>query len=363
VTGTPGRSATRAGKGTRRFVIWMYAPHAPQWSMPASSLARIREALGEGWEVDPVRVGLDATGDGARTTPPEVLAAIADAEVYCGWGIRPEAFRAGQELRWVHSGAAGVRASLFEEMRDSDVLLTNSAGVYSEPLAEHALAAILYFGRALDVAVRAQGRSEWAQSVLTGSESPLLTSASAGEIAGATLGVIGYGGIGRALGTRAHALGMRVQAIRRTPGALPPELARIEGPGFLPRLLESSDFVALTAPETPQTHQLLDAERLALMKPTAVFINLARGSMVDEEALVRALMERRLRGAALDVFQAEPLPADHPLWKLDNVLITPHVGGTSGQFWERETDLIVCNIHRYLAGEEMDNRVGKERGY
>ncbi|MCG8468018.1 MAG: D-2-hydroxyacid dehydrogenase [Gemmatimonadetes bacterium] len=346
----------------RRFVVWMYAPHAHQWSIPSESLERIREALGPGWEVASVEVALDATGDGARTAPPPVLDAIVDAEVFCGWGIRPEAFAVAKKLRWFHSGAAGVRASLFDAMRESDVIFTNSADMYSEPLAEHALAGMLYFARGLDVAARTQRERHWAQVELTGPESPLLAGV-AGEIGGATLGIIGYGGIGSALGRRASALGMRVQAIRRTPGALPPELERIEGPAFLPELLRTSDYVALTAPETPETRQLLDAERLALLEPTAVLINLARGSMVDEDALAKALMERRLRGAALDVFQTEPLPADHPLWDLENVLITPHVGGTSGRFWERETELIVRNVRRYLAGEELENRVDKERGY
>ncbi len=122
-------TAPPAGPGPRRFVVWMHAPHAPQWSIPPESLAELRSALGSGWEVVSVEVPLDATGDGARVTPPEVLAAIADAEVYCGWGIRREAFVAGTRLRWVHSGAAGVSASLFDEMRASDVLFTNSAGI------------------------------------------------------------------------------------------------------------------------------------------------------------------------------------------------------------------------------------------
>ena len=347
----------------RRFVVWMHAPDHPQWSIPDASLERIGEALGEGWEVDSVEVPLDATGDGARDTPPEVLEALADAEVYCGWGIRPEAFEAARELRWFHSGAAGVRASLFDAMRESDVLFTNSAGVYAEPLAEHALAGMLYFARGLDVATRAQAERAWAQAELTAADSPLKSGRPAGEIQGATLGILGYGGIGEALGRRAHALGMRVRAIRRTRGALPPELEALGGPEDLPKLLAASDFVAITLAETPATIQMLGARELALMRPGAVLVNLARGTIVDEEALVDALAERRLRGAVLDVFQTEPLPADHPFWDLDNVLVTPHVGGTSGGFWERETALIVGNVRRYLAGEELENRVDKERGY
>lgn len=185
----------------------------------------------------------------------------------------------------------------------------------------------------------------------------------AGEIAGRTLGIVGYGGSGSTIGRRAAALGMRVEAIRRTRGGLPRGLDRLEGPEYLPELLRRSDFVAITAPETSETRELIGAQQLTLMRPGAVLINLARGSLVDEDAPVEALMERRLRGAALDVFRSEPLPADHPLRNLENVLITPHVGGTSGRFWERETDLIVGNVRRYLAGEPLENRVDKERGY
>lgn len=347
----------------RRFVIWMYAPETPHWSMPRASVERIRQTLGAEWEVESVEVPLEATGDGVRVAPQEVIDAIGDAEVYCGWGMRPELFAAATRLEWFHSGAAGVRNSLFPEMRESAVQFTNSAGMYADALADHTIAGFHYFARGFDVAVRAQRERAWAQSELNSPSSPLHAERPAGEIAGATVGIIGYGGIGSAVGKRAHALGMRVQAIRRTPGALPPELERIEGPEYLPKLLETSDFVVLSAPETKETRQLLGAEELARMRPGAVLVNLARGSMVDEDALQQALMERRLRGALLDVFQMEPLPADHPLWNLENVLITPHVGGTSARFWERETDLIVRNIRRYLAGDELENRVDKERGY
>lgn len=347
----------------RRFVIWMYAPDTPHWSMPERSFERIRAALGPEWEVESIRVALDASGDGVRVTPPELLEAVADAEVYCGWGIRRDVFLAARKLRWFHSGAAGARNSLFEEMRESDIIFTNSAGMYGDSLADHAMAGILYFVRGLDLAVRAQRWREWAQSALNSPRSPLHAAPAAGEAAGASLGIIGYGGIGSALGRRAHALGMRVQAVRRNVDRKPPELDRLEGPEYLPQLLESSDFVALTAPETPETEGLLGAAEFARMKPGAVLINLARGTLVDEAALVRALETRRLRGAMLDVFKTEPLPTEHPLWGLENVLITPHVGGTSAHFWRRETELIVRNISRYQRGDPLENRVDKARGY
>lgn len=346
---------------TRRFLVWMHAPRVPQWHLPAESLERIRAALGAGWELVSLDVPLEATGDGTSASPPELLEAIRDAEVYCGFGVPRDAFRGARRLRWAHSGAAGVGSSLFPEMRASDVVLTNSAGVHAEPMAEHGLAMILHFARGLDRAVRAQAGGRWAHAELTAPDSPLLREE--GEVAGRVLGVVGYGGIGSALGRRAHALGMRIRAIRRTSGDSPPEVERLDGPDGLPALLAAADYVALTVPETSETRQLIGEAELERMRPGAVLINLARGAIVDEEALVRALAERRLRGAGLDVFGREPLPPDHRMWTLDNVLLTPHVGGTSGRFWERETDLIVRNVRRYLAGEELENRVDKERGY
>lgn len=342
---------------SRAFAVWMHAPGHPLWSLPEDALERIRDALGSGWEVRPVRVPLDATGDGAEGAPRELLTAIEDAEVFCGFGIPRPAFRAARRLRWVHSGAAGVGGSLFPEMRESDVLLTNSAGIHAEPMADHAIAMVLYFARGFDIAVRGMRERAWRHERLTGPDLPPR------EVAGRVLGVLGYGGIGSAVGRRGAALGMRVRAIRRHPGDLPPELERLDGPEGLEELLREAEFLVVTVPETGETRGLLGAEELGRMRPSAVLVNLARGTVVDEEALLEALVERRLRGAGLDVFLREPLPPDSPFWELENVLVTPHTGGVSRRFWERETELIVQNVRRYLDGRPLRNVVDKERGY
>jgi phosphoglycerate dehydrogenase-like enzyme len=346
----------------RLFLIWMYAPGYPLWSMPEATVERIRDALGKDWEVRSVLEPQHASGDGTSTVPPRILEEIAEAEVYCGWGIPREAFQAGRQLRWVHTGAAGVGGSLHEEMRASDVEFTNSAGVYAEPMAEHALAMILHFARGLDVATSGQRDREWTHPRLAGEGGPVR------EIAGRTLGIVGYGGIGKALARKASALGMWVRAIRRTPGALPPEslpaeLEALTGPEGLSDLLAASDYVVLAVPETPETTQLIGRKELEPMREGTVLINLARGGLVDESALTDALLERRLRGAGLDVFGREPLDPDSLLWELENVLITPHVSGMSERFWERETELVIENIRRYLAGRKLVNRVDKQRGY
>jgi D-2-hydroxyacid dehydrogenase (NADP+) len=338
----------------------MYSTSQPHWSMPAGSVARVREALGDAWTVRTIEHEIDATGDGPPATPEPVLEAIVDAEVYFGFGIARDAFREAHRLRWVHSGAAGVGGSLFPEMLESAVLLTNSAGIYAEPMADQALSMMLYFTRALDGAVAGMRTREWRREAIVGPEGGVT------ELGGAVVGIVGYGGIGCALGRRAKALGMRVWALRRSEpaaGERPEEVEWISGADGLDELLRGSDYVVLTVPETTETVGLIGERELALMRRSAVLINVARGRILDEEALAAALRGSRLRGAGLDVFREEPLPADSPLWELDNVLITPHIGGTSQRFWDRQTELMIRNIGNYLAGHALENLVDKRLGY
>lgn len=342
------------------LLIWMYSTSQPHWSMPADSVARVREALGDEWTVRTIEHEIDATGDGPRATPKPVLEGIADAAVYFGFGIARDAFREARRLRWVHSGAAGIGGSLFPEMLESEVLLTNSAGIYAEPMADQALAMMLYFTRGLDGAVAGMRAGEWRREAIVGPGRGVT------ELAGAVVGIVGYGGIGRALGRRARALGMRVWALRRSEPAVgerPEEVEWISGASGLKELLRESDYVVLTAPETAETTGLIGERELALMPRSAVLINVARGRILDEEALAAALKAGRLRGAGLDVFRQEPLPADSPLWELDNVLITPHIGGTSQRFWDRQTELMIRNIGNYLTGLPLENLVDKRLGY
>lgn len=338
----------------------MHSDRYPAWSMPGASAQAIGEALGPGWELDCLEVPTVASGDGSRSAPREVLDAVADAEIYFGFGISAEVFRAARRLRWVHSAAAGVRASLFPEMRQSEVLLSNSAGVYADPLAEWTIAAMLHFARGLDIATAARRRREWPYDGMAAAGNPLR------ELAGSTVGIVGYGGIGRAISWRAAALGMRVIALRsREPdgGPLPPGVRGLYGARGLAEALPWCHYVVLSLPETPQTVGLVGRPQLDVMRKDAVLINVSRGGIVDEDALADALRVGRIRGAALDVFREEPLPPESPLQDLDNVLITPHTGSVSSRFWERETALMVRNIGNYLAGAPLLNLVDKERGY
>jgi phosphoglycerate dehydrogenase-like enzyme len=337
------------------------ADRRPIWTPPAWVSEEIRAILPDDWELRVLQSAASGEGDGGMTSP-EALAAVRGAEVYLGYGISPELFAAATappegRLRWVHSGSAGVRGALFPAMRRSDVLLTNSAGIHAEPISETVLAMILYFARGLDFAVRAQAAARWEKAPYEAADSPVR------EVAGMNVGVVGFGGIGREVAKKCGALGMRVLATRRSAAPSPPGVEVRAGEDALAWLLAESDVVVLCLPETDETRGVIGREELERMRPGAVLVNVGRGSAVDEGALVDALTNDRLRGAALDVFEREPLPGDSPLWVLPNVLITPHVSGTTSRFWRREADLIGENLRRYLTGRPLLNEVDKEAGY
>ncbi len=344
----------------RRMVVDL-GDRRPVWSVPRWAVEEIRAAVPSGWETVVIDTPADGQGDGGGPSP-EALAAVRGAEVYLGYGLPPALFEAATaapegRLRWAHSGAAGVGGALHPAMRDSGVVLTNSAGIHAEPMADTVLAYVLHFARGLDFAVRAQAERRWDKGPFDAADTPLR------ELEELTLGIVGLGGIGRAVARRAAALGMRVLATRRREGEGPPGVEVLRGDGALHRLLERSDVLVVTVPETPGTRGMIGAAELDRLPPGAVLVNVARGRVVDEEALVAALRAGRLRGAALDVFAREPLPPGSPLWTLPNVLVTPHVSGTSHRFWRRETDLIVDNVRRYLAGAPLLNTVDKHAGY
>lgn len=357
----------------RRIVLDM-ADRRPVWAMPNWVPEEIRSALPEGWELAVVPTPVDGSGDGRARVDPALLDLVREAEVYLGYAVPEELLRVAPRLRWVHSGAAGVASSLTPTMLASPVVFTNSAGVHGPPIAETVLAMILFFGRGLDLALTGQRLREWSAEAFYGADAPL------GELQGSTVGVFGFGGVGREVARRVASLGARVLALARRPkrpadidlgpvrggGSLGPYVTVLNGREGLERLLAESDALVLAAPETPETRGVLGAAELERMKPGALLVNVARGRLVHEEALVRALQNGRLRGAGLDVFAEEPLPASHPLWSLPNVLITPHVSAVTRGFWRRETDLILRNLRRFLEGRtpsEWENVVDKRVGY
>ncbi len=282
---------------------------------------------------------------------------LRDAEVFVGWSLRAEQVTAAKKLRWIHSTAAAVHQLLSPELVARDIVLTNATQVHGPVVAEHALALIFALAKRIPSAIRLQQRSIWGQTKLwEGKPRPR-------EVAGATLAVVGLGNIGTELVRLAKAVGMRVVAVREHPEKGTGGADRVSGPADLARLLAESDFVVLAAPVTEKSRTLMNAERLAQMKPDAFLINVSRGALVDEAALAAALKRHTIAGAALDVFAAEPLPAESPLWKLENLLITPHTAAVTVRLWERHYELFADNLRRYLAGQPLRGVVDKSRGY
>ncbi len=328
------------------------------WRVPPSAVQEMRRAFGGGWEVMNVEALAASDGDGARASS-EAVKAAAGAEVYLGWGISREVIQAARgTLRWAHTAAGGVAASLTPELVESGAALTNSRAVYAEPMADWAVAAIAFSVRGFHRAVDAQRRRSWDKDAFTDGSLRLI------ELSDTRVGIVGLGGIGRAIARRCHALGMQVHGIRRrASGRRPAGVSWVGGPGDLNRLARRSDVLIITAPHTVETDGLVDAELLAALPAGAFVLNLSRGALLDENALLLHLDSGHLGGCVLDVFGTEPLPVDHPLWDHPQVLVTPHVSAVSARFWERESALIVDNIQRYLAGRRLQNLVHLQAGY
>ncbi|MGO9123471.1 MAG: D-2-hydroxyacid dehydrogenase [Terriglobales bacterium] len=283
---------------------------------------------------------------------------LRDAEIIVTWSLRPEQFKLARKLRWIHSPAAAVHQLMFPELIQSDVILSNAREVHGPVVAEHVMALIFALAKQIPQAVRLQEKHVWGQEIMwKGKPRPR-------EVAGATLGLVGVGSIGHAVAKSAVALGMHVIATRENPEKGRPEGVKQVYPATeINMLLERSDYVVLAAPTTLATTGLMSRERLAHMKPEAFLINVGRGPLVDEVALADVLRQRKIGGAALDVFEQEPLPADSPLWDLENLLLTPHTAGLTDRLWERHHALISENLRRYLTHQPMLALVDKTKGY
>jgi phosphoglycerate dehydrogenase-like enzyme len=341
---------------SRRLVIDLASPRAA-WRIPKTSVVEIRNAVGADWDVMEIKAPAVSDGDGGSGSP-EAIAAARGAEIYFGFGVPSGVAAAAKDtMRWAHTATAGVGSSL-AHMSGSRVLLTNSAGVHAEPMADWVVAAIAYFTRGLDRMVSAQRQGRWAKEDFTDGAIPMR------EFRELRLGVFGLGGIGTAVARRGLALGMKVSGVRRRPERGGPKGVEWVGKlDDLPRLASGSDVLVIAAPHTKETVGAVDRRVLERLPHQALVVNVSRGSLLDETALLELLELRRLRGAALDVFATEPLPPGHPFWTHARVLVAPHVSAVSGRFWERETALIVENIRSYLAGAPLTNLVDLEAGY
>lgn len=279
-------------------------------------------------------------------------AADADAILNCtGRGEPLEAmWPVAERLRWVHSLAAGVEGQLFPDLVDSDIPLTNSRGVYKESLGEFVVGAALFFAKDFRrmMANRAEGKWEQFDVEMLDRQ---------------TMGIVGYGEIGSACARRAKALGMTVYGMRRRPAEPSDIVDRWYTAAQILDLMRASDYVVVTAPLTPETRGLIGAEQIAAMKPTAVVMNVGRGPVIDETALAKALDARSIRGAALDVFETEPLPAGHPFWQLDNLLLSPHCADHVEGWLDSAVTFFVSNFERFASGQPLQNIVDKRAGY
>jgi len=283
--------------------------------------------------------------------------AAPEANVIFNWslsgGLLREVFTMCPRVEWVHSRAAGLDNLLFPELIESPVPLTNGTGVFSQPLGEFALAAILYFAKDLRRLVRNQMAGVWEPFDVL-------------EIAGQTVGIVGYGDIGRAVAARVRAMGMQAMAIKRhgaPVSSADPLVSRIYTPDQRLEMIARSDYLVVSVPLTAETRGIVGEAEFEAMKPEAVVINIGRGPTIDEAAMVRALSEKRIKGAALDVFDEEPLPAGHPFYQLENVLLSPHCADHTADWLEKAMQFFIDQFERFRKGEPLLNVVNKKLGY
>ena len=282
--------------------------------------------------------------------------AAATAEVIFNWSgslsLIREVFVMSHAARWVHSRSAGLERTLFPELIASDVTMTNGSGVFSPSLGEFALAAILYFAKDFRRMIRNQMAGVWEQFDVL-------------PIAGQTVGIVGYGDIGRAVAARVRALGMNVLAVKRHVSQKNSDslVDQIYRPDHLIEMLPRCDYVVVAAPLNAETRGLIGEAEFAAMKPSVVIINVGRGPVIDEPAMIKALSEHKIKGAALDVFAEEPLPNGHPFYKLENVLLCPHCADHTPDWLDNAMRFFIAQFERFRRGEPLLNVVDKKLGY
>lgn len=283
----------------------------------------------------------------------EMVEAIPEAEIFFGWRLSENYYNQAKNLRWIHLPSAGIDGALPPAVFNSEIQVTCSKGLHQDPMAETAFAMILSLTRGLHHARDLQKENRWAFDIV---------SHNANTLVGKTLGIVGAGHIGQAIAKRAKAFGLKViglnQSGRRVAG-----FAETRSLSSLSWLLKQSDIIVLTLPLTDKSKNLIGSRQFAQMKDNAIIINIARGRIVDQDALMNAILDGRLGGAGLDVFTEEPLPVDSPLWTMPNVLITPHIGGVVPDLYEKVTNLFIDNLDRYLAGKSLQGIVNKQKGY
>ncbi len=292
------------------------------------------------------------------STPKEkLIKEITDADALLTDGLTQDIIRHGKKLKWIQSYAAGIDDILFPELVSSDIVLTNCKIIQGPGIADHAFALLLHLTRRLNEAISLQKEEKWHMWYY---REPVHWPI---ELNGRTALIVGMGGIGLQIAQRAHAFGMRVYGI--DPKDIPYLffIESIQKPDQLHKLLPHADVVFMTAPQTPETEYMFGYHEFNLMKSDAYFIALSRGKTFDTDALIKVIQEKKLAGAGLDVIDPYPLPKGHPLWKLGNVIITPHMSGQSEGSWNRRLSLLKENIQRFIDSRPLLNVVDKQKGY
>ncbi|QLG50158.1 D-2-hydroxyacid dehydrogenase [Natrinema halophilum] len=273
-----------------------------------------------------------------------LLDAVADADVLVTQRLPDDVLAAADDLEWVQALSAGADFYDYETLSDRSVALTTVSGIHAKPIAQQVLGYLLYFERRFDRAIVQQNRREWERYL-------------AGELGDRTVGIVGVGAIGSKVADYCQAFDAHLIGTKRDPTDAPDCVDELYGPDGLESVLSESEYLVLACPLTDETRRLIDATALARLPDEAVVVNVARGEVVDQTALVDALEADALGGAALDVFEEEPLPEKSPLWDREDVLVTPHMAGSTPHYWERCADVFGRNYDRFRAGEALENRV------
>jgi len=314
-----------------------------RWSVPEDAIAR--------WRGRYPQLTVQSVEDDAL-----LPAALVDADLFLGWMIAEDLFPTARHLRWMHSASAGIEACLFPAMVESDVVLTNSTGLHSTCIPEHVFGQILTLARNFHGAARLQARHAWDRI-------DLILTGGVREVAGANLAVLGAGPIGENVARLGAAFGMHVRVMRHDATRPVAQAEAVVSPRDLHALLGWADFIVLAVPLTAETRGMIGPAEFKAMKSTAYLINIARGDVVDEAAMIQTLRAGGLAGAGLDVTEAEPLPPESELWDMPTVVITPHISGYTPTYFTRMLELFEDNLERFMTGKALRNIVDKRAGY
>ncbi|MFH1515744.1 MAG: D-2-hydroxyacid dehydrogenase [bacterium] len=287
----------------------------------------------------------------------DFLKLLTDADAIIGWKISEEDFPLAKNLKWYHTMAAGIGTMFFDAFIKSDVVLSNSAGVRAAPMADCVIGYIVSLAKRFPVLSKAQDKKEWARFDYWREIDSVI------DLDKSTLGILGLGGIGTELAKRAKACGMRVIATKRHIDNKPDFVDELYTPDRKDEVLKNSDFVTLALPLTDDTLNIISTGEFQIMKNSAFLINVGRGKLVDNDALIHALQTGEIAGCALDVTSPEPPPDDSPLWTMDNVILTPHISGIGPNFWERSQELLKGNIRAFIDGKPLANVIDKKLQY